>query len=148
MFQRKFMFILAVLALAGAALACGGSTPIELGELPAFPETTELQVDDLELAQILADTIQEAAGQEGVNAEIRVLQLPAETGFEDLRSFYAAELESADWTSDPGLDQRSDAFSSAGWTRGALGSEQAVIVGYARDPVSGTLFYILGLFSE
>jgi hypothetical protein len=148
MFSRKSKLMLAGAALFIAALACGGGSPATIADIPVFPGASVMQPGDNEMADILSETIADTATTEGVNAEVILYRLPDGTSFQDLAAFFDGALADTDWDPDASLYEETEFFSSAGWLRGGLASEQALILAYSEDPFDGVVFYMIGLFSE
>ncbi len=148
MSRKKFQLLLPLFALMLAALACGGSSPVTIDEIPVFPGATALQSGESPMADQLAQVVAESAGEEDVRSDIRLYSVPAGTTWEQIREYYTSELSGTDWEQDTQLDQNSEFFQSMGWTRGSLSSEQALVVGFTQDPFSGDSILMISLFSE
>ncbi len=145
--KKKIQLLLPLLALLLSASACGGS-PITFADIPLYTGAAEIQTGDSTMGDVLAETIAEAAGGEGIEADVRAYTLPASTTWDQVKAFYESEISGDDWMQEGDLTVESEAFTTIGWTRGSLNSEQALIAGYALDPFDNTIVLILGLFSE
>jgi hypothetical protein len=144
--QRKtILFPFAALVL--AALACGGSDPVTMEEITAYPGVSEIEDGNI-VAETLAESIRESAGSEAIDVEIRMYNLPEGTTWEDVRLFYTTETGTGDWSDAADLTQETEFVSTMGWTRGGLMSPQAFVVAYSIDPLGGPPILIQMLFSE
>ena len=148
MFSRKHKLTIALAALFAAILACGGGSPVTLDDIPVYPGASVMQPGQNEMADILSQTISETASSEGVNSDVVLFELPSGTSFQDVAAFFEGALSDTDSDGDASLYEETEFFSSAGWTRGSLASEQVLILGYSEDPFDGITFYMIGIFSE
>lgn len=139
-------FVLAALIL--LAVAGCGTEPVSISDIPVYPGAESMAPGQNEMADGLADVIQESSGGEGVNVDIKLYSLPADTTWEDIKSYYNGEMAGTDWKTEADLGNESEVFSTIGWSRGGGASEQALIVGYVADILGGDAFMIVGLFSE
>ncbi len=146
--KRQLSMFLALVALIAAAIACGGSARVTIDDIATFPSAQTLATGQSTIADLLAESIAQSAGQEGVQAETRLYSLPAGTPWADVKSFYTEQAANRDWTSQAELTQESAAASTIGWTRGGLASEQALVIAFAEDPFTGEPFLVIILFSE
>ena len=138
----------AISALLLAVLACRSSAPFTMEDLEVFPGATPLEAGQNNLADTLADSIRESAGVEGVEVEVQMYNLPPETAWAGVKSFYMKQTDSGDWQADESLLEETEVVSMAGWTRGGLASEQALLIAFTDDPFGGQPFLIVMLFSE
>jgi len=144
---EKRRIFLPVAALVLAALACGGAEPVTMGEIAVYPGAAPIEDGNL-VAESLAESIRESAGEEAVDVEVRMYTLPEGTGWEDVKLFYTTETGTGDWSGADDLTQETDFVSTIGWSRGGLMNPQAFVVAYSLDPLGGPPFLIQMLFSE
>ncbi|GAB4580508.1 MAG: hypothetical protein Fur0022_32500 [Anaerolineales bacterium] len=147
MYLKTFKLFLPIWVLILAALACGGSEPVTMDSLPVFDGAVILESGQSTVAEAVVEALKQTAGQEGVTAETRIYGVPAGTTWDAIKSFYASHLGEG-WTEDAQLSEAQEGFNTAGWTRGGLASEQAVVAALVNDPFAGQDFLILVLFSE
>ena len=147
--RRLFYLAFPLLLLVLLGLACGGSSePVTFSDLPVYSGATAIRAGDNAFADLMAELMQGAATSEEASTEVDIYTAPAGTTWNDVLAFYTDELNDTDWESDTSLAQTSDAISMAGWTRGGGANEQALLVGHASDPLSGSPFIIVVLLSE
>jgi hypothetical protein len=146
-FRKNFTLFLPILVLLLAALACGGSDPVTMADIPVFTDAVQMEAGQSTMADLVADSLQQTAGQEGISTETLIYGVPAGTTWDSIKSFYSGQL-GGDWTEDSELAESAEGFQTTGWTRGGLASEQALVVALVDDPLAGQSFLIVGLFSE
>jgi hypothetical protein len=139
-------FLLAILILFLAA-ACGAQ-PITIGDLPAYPGSTPLETGQNSVADSVVNSMQQSAGQQGLKAQFRLLSLPADTTWDDVKSFYTTEMARRQWKPESAMDVTGGAFQATGWSQGTGDAQQALVVGYVPDVGGEGAFAILGLFSK
>lgn len=145
--NRKRTLPFPLLALVLTALACGGANPVTIEEIGVFPGATPADDGDL-VADSLAESIKQGAGQEAVDVEVRVYRLPEGTAWEQVSLFYTSELAGGDWSPQDDLIQQNEFISTMGWSRGGLMSPQIFVASYAPDPLGGPPYLIAMLFSR
>lgn len=145
-----FVFALCALLVLSACSVPGGGRVIggqlvQIGELPTYPGATPM---DTNASQIIGP-IFNAAQQEappfiGLGIEVgkayQVFQVPSETTFEDVKSFYADKLQSAGWRQDGGmrvllaqLNATNPNLHGGIWVR----VDQTLLLALATDPQTG-----------
>jgi hypothetical protein len=147
MFRKSFKLFLPLLVLMLAALACGGSEPITVADVPVFEGANPIKEGQSTVAEAVVTALESSADQEGVTAEATVYSVPDGKTWDDIKNFYGSQLGS-EWKADDQLTQTEEGFNTAGWTRGGLASEQALIVAWVNDPIVKKDFMVLVLFSE
>jgi hypothetical protein len=143
---KRIPALLLALLLLLALTACGGE-PVAFQELPVHPDASPLEAGSHPMADTVADSFRQAVGQEGVQIDLQLYALPAETSWDEVQSFYAETLE-GDWKSEPRLAQDTSAFKTVGWARGAFAGEQGLAVGYGPALLGSPPFMMVALFSE
>lgn len=84
------------------ALAACGSKPVTIADLPVYPEATALQPGESSLADTLQSNgqqdsaVRQAMGTGGAT-EQRGFDLPAETTWDQVKSFYSDKLKADGW---------------------------------------------------
>ena len=129
-------------------LACGGNTPAQLADFEIFPEAVPLAEGENTMADLLAESIAESAGTEGVKVDLDLYEIPPGTDWDEVQGFFTGQVKGGDWSLDNELSEDSDAVSTIGWTRGGVPNEQALLVAFADDPFGGSPLIIVMLFSE
>nr|PZN29542.1 MAG: hypothetical protein DIU80_09255 [Chloroflexota bacterium] len=126
---RLRIVLLAVLATA-VLVACGGSQPATLTDIPAYPGAVELQPGESTIADTLANNNQtDAAMREqlgvGGKTEQKGYSLPEDTGWDQVKSFYDEQLTAAGWGTNSMVssimeqaNQGNDLFRTANWQKG------------------------------
>ena len=128
--MKKNLSILFVVLLSLSLLltACGGSSdsgPVAIGDLPVPDGATQSSDEALQAA------MQTMVGSVPLkNTQGVALDVPADTTWDTVKSFYSTQLESNGWTASEGGD------GSQAWTRG----NQMLVVNLS----SGGLILILG----
>lgn len=147
MSRKNFKLFIPVFVLFLAALACGGRDPITMADVPVYEGAVALESGQNTVAEAVIEALKETAGQEGVTAVTEVYGVPAGTTWDGIKSFYDSNLGD-EWKEDAQLTQSQEGFNTAGWTRGSLASEQAIVVAFVDDPLAGQNFMIVVLFSK
>lgn len=147
--MRPIRSLIAALIVAGlfAALAGCGAEPVAMDAIPVLPEAAPLERGSNALADVVADSLETSLSERGT-VELQLYSVPASVSWDAIDSFYTTSLGGSDWAAADELRQESEAISTTGWTRGALASEQGLVVGYAPDTFGQGAFLIVALFSE
>ena len=145
--RKKLMIFLPMVALFVAALACGGSNPVTMTDLPVVESAVKVEAGQSTMADVVVEALKESVGQEGVTAETAMYSLPADTSWDTIKRFYTSNLGS-DWTEDAALSETQEGFTSSGWTRGSFASKQALVIALVDDPFAEQRFLVVVLFSE
>lgn len=90
--------------LLGLLVACGGGSAITASDIPAYPDAVLLQPGDDQLADTLLQNAEQDAALRsslGVSGSLEQVayKLPAETSWDQIKSFYGDELEGDGWES-------------------------------------------------
>lgn len=145
--KNLFYGLLMVMLLALAGLACGGSDPVVLGDLPVPEGATALAAGDSLVADFMAEAVQGAVPTEDATTEVKIYRAPAGATFATTEAFYTDNLGS-DWTYEADLSQEQDGIGIAGWSYGSLASEQVFVVAFSEDPLLGDNILVVALLSE
>jgi len=151
MVRKNFSLFLPIFVLVLAALACAGSDPVTMADIPVFekvkestPEVaTEVEAKEESVIASVIESLKKTGVKEGVTSEIKIYTVPAETDWQHIRKFYDGELGS-DWTEDSQLASSEEGFQTRGWTRG----RQALVIAWVHDASNDQTFLIVTLFSE
>ena len=119
--KSKGLFVFVLLALLAFLLAACGGEPATVSEIPAYPDATALQPGEDPIADTLVSNMEQEANLRtniGVGGSIEQMayRLPAGTTWDQVKSFYDGELDSAGWESGmggPGGNLASDIMESA-----------------------------------
>jgi hypothetical protein len=127
-------------------LACvGSSTPAAMNDIPVYPGATSIDAADNPIASALLESMEQEADVEStVDAEFDFYALPAGTTLNDVKDFYAGEMEGTDWKPSDDLAIDDDGFHMFGWAR----PQQAVGIGFVTEEVSGTPLMLILLATE
>lgn len=145
--KQWFYGVLMVMLLALAGLACGGSDPVLLADIPIPDGATELAAGESLVADFMAEAVQGAVPTEDATTEVKIYQAPAGATFATIETFYTDNLDS-DWTYEADLYENSNEIGIAGWSRGSLANEQVVVVAFSEDPLLGANILVVALLSE
>lgn len=104
--SRSTLAITLLFIFAAAILSACGSKAVEISDLPVFPNATALQPGDDPIADTLANNAEQDAalrGNIGIGGSVKqqAYRLPEGTSWDDVKSFFNGELDSAGW--DQGL---------------------------------------------
>ena len=124
--HKRMSFTLVVMLFLGSLLtACGGApAPVAFGALPVFTGATE--TTNTTLIEAIATQVDKAkAGGQVKNVEGKVYDVPADTTWDAVSSFYKTELAKAGWT----VAQTGENLLA--FSRG----KQAFVLNYATGPV-------------
>lgn len=146
------LIVLGLIALWG--VACGGAKSVSVAELPVYPDAVKLEAGDSAIANTLENNMaQDAAIRKSLGAfgggstEQVGYQLPAGTSWEQVKAFYAKELEGSKWSSGMGgvagmgvdvnammdtANEGNDLFKTAIWSK----DKQTLSVVYSVDPTN------------
>ena len=132
----KVQFTLVLLALFTLLLAACGSDPATVSDIPAYPDATALQPGEDPIADTLVNNMEQDASLRanlgtGGSIEQMAYRLPSGTTWDQVKSFYDGELDSAGWErgmGGPGGDLASgilesvntgnELFQMASWNKG------------------------------
>jgi hypothetical protein len=150
-FSLVSLIVFSVIAL---LLAACGAKPVSVAELPVYPEAVQLEAGDSAIADTLENNMaQDAAMRDamgplggGGKTEQAGFQLPSDTSWEQVKAFYAKELEDNGWSSGLGgvagivdvnammdtANQDNDLYQIAIWSKG----KQTLAVIYAVAPTN------------
>lgn len=126
MFKRMSLTLVLVLLMGSVLTACGGGAPapVTFSSLPVFTGATESTNEALN--GVMATQLEKAKSDSTIkNVEGKVYDLPADTTWDAVSSFYKTALEKAGWT----VAQSSD--NVLAFARGT----QAFVINYAAGPV-------------
>jgi hypothetical protein len=123
--------------------ACGGSPPVTMSDIPRFPGATLVEPGQSEAGDNLAQSL---AGQ-ALQSSVLVYRLPEGGSWEEVKAFYADELAKEGWNASMNLSPAAPS-ANAGWTRGSLDQEQALLLDLSSDDTTGEPFLLVALFSE
>jgi hypothetical protein len=136
---------LLVLCLFVTLAACGG-TPVRLDQVPVPSNAKESTAND-PIVTSMQDSMKQSLGNKVSKFEVKTYAMPKDSDWATIKSFYTDQLK-ADWKAEDAIALETDMVSMKGWTRGALASEQALIVGYIPDPTTGEPTLMVMLASE
>ena len=157
--KAKTLFV-SILMLAALSLsACsmiGGTSPVALSDLPAYPGATELKPDDSRIAATLAknganDAAMRNAIGVGGKTEQRGFSASKDTTWDAVKKFYDDKLNSTGWGAPAGnaitsnilnqVNQQNDMFQTAIYSRG----KQTLSVIRLADPITKEVTLIMSL---
>lgn len=152
----KYFLAGLMLALVLVAIsACGGSSPVTVNDLPAFPGATELKAGDSTLADTLAKNTQQitalsqSAGVGG-KTEQKGYSLPQDSNWDAIKKFYDDKLKSSGWSEPSGIaanvlsqiNSQNPAFQTATYQRG---NQNLSIIRVMTDPTTQQTVLIFSL---
>lgn len=124
---------LLVMLLALLVAACG-SAP--MAEPPVYPDATAASRGESPLADAMVSGLTaEIVGEQQASA-IRLFRVPGSVAWEQVKQFYAGQLESNGWRADSRLLVEGDTISYAGWRNG----DQLLALAHTEDTVAGTTY--------
>jgi hypothetical protein len=129
------------------AVACGAK-PVLIDALPVYAGAQPMERGQNNLADSVANAMQQSADEQGLSAEFRLFSLPVGTTWDDVKNFYDRETARLDWKPESAMAVEGEAFQAAGWSRGTGDNQQALVVGYVPDVTGEGAFAILGLFAK
>ncbi|MCS6938363.1 MAG: hypothetical protein RMJ55_07065 [Roseiflexaceae bacterium] len=130
-------FLLIVL-LALLIAACGGAP---LAEPPVYPDATAASRGESPLADAMVSGLTaEIVGEQQASA-IRVFRVPGSVAWEQVKQFYARQLESNGWRADGGLLVEGDTISYAGWRNG----DQLLALAHTEDASTGATYLAIAV---
>lgn len=141
---RLFLVALIGLIVAG----CGGGEPVTMEAVPVPPDAQPLSSGQNSMADLVAESFEQALTGENVTVEVNLYTLPADASWEGIKSYYDEQLAGTDWEAAPELNQDSEALKVTGWTRGGLASEQGLAIGYGPALLDNEPFIMVALISE
>ena len=140
----------AIAVLCAATLAaCGGGAPMTMGELPAYPGSSELKPGESKIAETLKknmemDTQMRSAIGTGGKTEQKGFKLPADASWDKVKSFYGDKLKTGGWTEGMGgqagnmaaavmntVNAQNDVFQTAMYSKGT----QTLSIFRMADPI-------------
>jgi len=146
--RNKIFLLLSVLGLALVALTgCARAQTLYFESIPLYPGTKPLDDRD-RLAEILAAALRESVDLENMHAEIMVLNLAGDHSWPRIKSFYDAFAVSLNWEASEDYDREARHFNAAGWTTGGLSVKQVLMISRTEDPMDGSPYLVLILFSK
>lgn len=94
--------LIALVALSACSLI-GGTSPVTVNDLPAYPGATELKAGDSRLADTLAKNTQQITAMSqstgaGGKTEQRGFALPKDATWDAIKKFYDDKLKSTGWS--------------------------------------------------
>ncbi len=126
----RFMLIMLLALL----IAACGSTP--LAEPPVYPDATAASRGESPLADAMVSGLTaEIVGEQRASA-IRLFRVPGSVAWEQIKQFYAGQLESNGWRADSRLLVEGDTISYAGWRNG----DQLLALAHTEDTVAGATY--------
>jgi hypothetical protein len=102
---------------------------------PEGPEEVPIDLTQGDMGDAVVDTIG--------RPRIEIYALPAETDWETVTQFYAEQLKSGDWKSEPRFSRQKGYYEMMGWTRGAGPNQQALLVAFLEKPEGASRNYLL-----
>ena len=155
--MKNKLFIISLLLITLASLACNtilpfGNSTVSINDLPVYPGAVQLEEGANNIADTLAQNeqqnaaINQALSGLGGNLEQKGFQLPAETTWEQVNSYYEKELTAAGWSNGLGglansfvdvnavlqtANEGNDLFKTSIWSNGG----QTLTVIMLTDPV-------------
>lgn len=127
--------------------ACGGAPPVTFSALPSYPAAAELQPGQNAAADAIADSMRSALSAD-LNGEIRAYELPADTTFDQVQSYFSSQIGESDWAVNEALASDTEAFSTVGWQRGRDASQQVLMLGYVPPVLDAAPLLFVSLFSH
>ncbi len=149
-----FVSILTVVLLSACGMI-GGTSPVSIGDIPAYPGATELKAGDSTLANTLAKNSQQitalsqSAGAGG-KTEQKGYALPADATWDAVKKFYDDKLKGAGW-SEPNstvsgilsqVNTANDAFQTVVYQRG---NQNLSVIRVMIDPTTKQTVLIFSL---
>ena len=151
---RYSVISLVVASVISLLLVACGSKPAAIADLPVYPKAVQLEAGDSTIANTLQKNMeQDAAIRKSMGAlgsgktEQAGFQLPADTSWDEVKAFYAKQLEGSGWSSGLGgvagmavdvnammgaANQGNDMFQTAMWSK----DKQTLTVVYSVDPTN------------
>ena len=153
--KTRFSIVsLIVLGVISMLLVACGSQSVAMADLPVYPDAVELEAGDSAIANTLENNMaQDAAMRDSLGAlgggstEQTGFELPSGTSWDQVKAFYAKELEGGGWSSGLGgvagmavdvnammdtANQGNDLFQTAIWSK----DKQTLTVVYSVDPTN------------
>ena len=153
--KTRFSIVsLIVLSVISLLLVACGSKSVSVAELPIYPDAVQLEAGDSTIANTLENnmaqdaTMRESLGALGSGSTEQVgFQLPSDTSWDQVKTFYTKELEGSGWSSGLGgvagmavdvnammdtANQGNDLFQTAIWSK----DKQTLTVVYSVDPTN------------
>lgn len=126
--MKKMMLLVVMSLLLLSLAACGGSDPIGMSDVPAYPEATAMVAGQDPIADTLLSNMEQDAalrGSMGVGGKIEQMayRLPAGTTWAQVESFYKEKLEADGWVvgmGGPGGDIAAQALASTNASNDSL----------------------------
>jgi len=148
-YNRVAVSLFAVVVLVWA-LACTGSEPVTMADIPVYPDATLIESGDDPIVDMLVAAMEEGMAESGedVNVEFKTYGLGSGVSWDDIKSFYEDELAGTDWETDPELSEDSAELGMVGWLRGSGASEQGLLVAYVADIFGDGATLLIVLVSE
>jgi hypothetical protein len=143
--MKRLPVLVLLLCSALVVSACGGAQPVPFSALPNYPAAAELQPGQNAAADSIADSMRSALS-EGLEGEIRTYELPPNTTFAQVQSFFGAQLTDTDWGVNEALTTDTEAFSTIGWQRGREDSQQVLMLGYMPPVLDAAPLLFVSLF--
>jgi hypothetical protein len=140
---RAPVLLIVILMIAAVVLSACGSKALEIGDLPAYPEAVALQPGDDPVADTLANNaVQDQAVRSNLGVGGSVVQqayrLPEGTTWEQVKSFFDGEMDSAGWES--GLGGVAGSFAGDVLESANAGNELFQTTIYSKDKQNLTIF--------
>lgn len=128
--RRTFTLALITLLALLALVACGGSAPATLADIPTYPGATELKPGEDPIGNTLAQNNQADAALRaqlgtGGKTDQKGFRLPSDAQWDQVKSFYDEKFKAAGWSTNnlvSGImDQASQGsgFHTMNWQRGS-----------------------------
>ena len=140
---RSTVLLIVVFMITAVVLSACGSDPVTVSDLPVYPNAVALEPGDDPVADTLANNAQQDAALRsnigvGGSVEQKAFRLPEGTTWEQVKSFFDGELDSAGWESGlggVGGDLANDILNSAN-----AGNELFQTTIYSKDKQNLTVF--------
>jgi hypothetical protein len=152
--QILFVSVLMVLGVSACGML-GGSSPVGIGDIPAYPGATELKAGDSTLANTLAKNSQQitALGQSagaGGKTDQKGYSLPANATWDAVKKFYDDKLKSTGWAEPNStvsgilsqVNTANDAFQTVVYSRG---NQSLSVIRVMIDPTTKQTVLIFSL---
>jgi hypothetical protein len=126
-----------------ALVACGGSAPATLADIPTYTGAKALQPGENPMADTLAKNVQQSAAM-GSKLEQKIFSLPKDADWAAIKSFYTEKLTSAGWANTNVPIPDNDMFKMTLWKKGT----QNLTVAQLTEPISKDTFLLFSLSSQ
>lgn len=131
-------------APSAAAAASSAAAPATAGELPLYPNVSEIQSGTPMATALDMIKQQLAQQQEGSNVTVDAYTLPDDTSFEQVRTFYEQELTASGWKAIEIPQETASAMQGGGTAAWTKDDAEVLTIFTMADPTqSGTSFLLV-----